>query len=156
MARLLVIITTARGTLEERLRGLESADDYLVKPYAFPELLARIHLRLRHTRQQQASQYRLADLQLDVCTRTVTRGERVIALTPREFELLAYLLDANGRVVTREMLARDVWRLRTVTSSMENVIDVHICRLRDKIDKDHPVRLLHTVRGVGFVMKEDS
>lgn len=150
-----ILITTARGGIEQRVRGLElGADDYLVKPYAFAELLARIHVQLRHQHQPPPRQ-RLADLVIDARTRTATRGGRLIDLTPREFDLLAYLLDANGGVVTRDMLARDVWRLHSWTRSMNNVIDVHISRLRDKIDKSHPARLLHTLRGVGFVLKEN-
>lgn len=150
-----VLITTARGGIEQRVRGLElGANDYLVKPYAFAELLARIHVQLRHPHPQTPRQ-RLADLVLDARTRTATRGSRQIDLTPREFDLLAYLLDANGGVVTRDMLARDVWRLRSWTRSMDNVIDVHVSRLREKIDKNQSARLLHTLRGVGFVLKEN-
>jgi DNA-binding response OmpR family regulator len=151
-----VIVTTARGRLEQRVAGLTAgADDYLVKPYAFAELIARIHVQLRHTRQQQTRD-QIADLKLDVLARTATRDNKPLELTPREWDLLVYLLAAEGRVVTREMLARDVWKVRSWTLSMDNVIDVHISRLREKIDRNHPVKLLHTVRGVGFALKEKT
>jgi DNA-binding response OmpR family regulator len=149
-----VIITTARGQLSQRLQGLETgADDYLVKPYAFAELLARIHVQLRHAQQQSARQ-RLADLEVDTVTRTVTRAGKALELTPREFDLLVYLLAAHSQTVTREMLARDVWKLLSWTVSLDNVMDVHISRLREKLDKNQPTRLLHTVRGVGFALRE--
>jgi DNA-binding response OmpR family regulator len=150
-----VIITTARGQLEQRLRGLATgADDYLVKPYAFAELVARIQVQLRRIRPAEGHRHRLADLEVNVVTRTVTRAGKVVDLTPREFDLVVYLLAARGQTVTREMLAREVWKLRSWTVSADNVIDVHMSRLREKFDKNQPVRLLHTVRGIGFALRE--
>lgn len=148
-----VIITTARSMVDDRIRGLESgANDYLVKPYAFGELLARINVQLR--RDPSAVGWQMADLTLDLRTRTAHRGGEPIDLTPREFDLLRYLMEHRGHTVTRDMLTRDVWQVRSRFTSMDNVIDVHISRLREKIDKGRQVRLLHTVRGVGFVMEE--
>ncbi|MCG3147820.1 MAG: Transcriptional regulatory protein CusR [Verrucomicrobiae bacterium] len=150
-----VLITTARGRVEERIVGLDAgADDYLVKPYAFGELLARIQALLRRSTGAQPVQQTLADLTLDLRTRTVQRGAEAIELTPREFDLLRYLLEHRGQTVSREMLAREVWQVRSRFTSMDNVIDVHISRLRDKIDKGRAGSLLHTVRGVGFVLEE--
>lgn len=152
-----VLITTARGELDERLRGLEGgAEDYLVKPYAFAELLARVRVLLRRTQPRAESTLRVGDLELDTLARRATRGGAPLDLTPREFDLLAHLALARGGVVTREMLARSVWQQRSWTASMDNVIDVHISRLREKVDKAATVKLLHTVRGVGFVLKEGA
>ncbi len=145
------IITTARSALERRLDAFETgADDYLVKPYAFAELLARIRIQLRHARQGQTTMFRVGDLEVDTVTRGVTRGGEPVALSPREFDLLAFLAASAGDVVTREMLARQVWHMRSWTPSLDNAIDVHISRLRDKVDRDPACRLLHTVRGAGF------
>jgi len=153
----LVLITTARGDLDERLRGLEGgAEDYLVKPYAFAELLARVRVLLRRTQPRAATTLRIADLEIDTIARRAIRTGRTLDLTPREFDLLVQLALAQGNVVTREMLVRDVWRLRAWTPSMDNVIDVHISRLREKVDQDQRLRLLQTVRGVGFVLKAAS
>jgi two-component system copper resistance phosphate regulon response regulator CusR len=152
-----VLITTARGELDERLRGLEGgAEDYLVKPYAFAELLARVRILLRRTEPRAGGTLRVSDLELDTLTRRATRAGAPLDLTPREFDLLAHLALARGAVVTREMLARSVWQQRSWTASMDNVIDVHISRLREKVDKTAPVKLLHTVRGVGFMLKEGA
>lgn len=154
-----VIITTARGSLDQRLTGLQSgADDYLAKPYAFAELLARIQIQLRHTRQRLEARLHVADLEIDHLTRTVRRDNEPIELTPREFEVLACLAAAHGQPVSRETLARQVWQLRCWTISMDNVLDVHISRLREKIDRHHSRKLLHTVRGVGYALRapEDS
>jgi DNA-binding response OmpR family regulator len=149
-----VLITTARGELDERLRGLEGgAEDYLVKPYAFAELLARVRVLLRRAQPRAESSLRVGDLELDTLARRATRGGTPIDLTPREFDLLAHLALARGAVVTREMLARSVWQQRSWTASMDNVIDVHISRLREKVDKAAAVKLLHTVRGVGFTLQ---
>lgn len=153
--RIPLIITTARGELEDRLRGLESgADDYLVKPYAFSELMARIRVQVRHAEQAETQDYRMADLHLNLRSRVATRGESHMELTPREFDLLAYLLENRGQVVTRDMLARHVWHVQSRMTSLDNVIDVHMSRLREKLDRGHEARLLHTVRGVGFVVRE--
>ena len=150
-----VLILTARDTVEDRVLGLDAgADDYLVKPFAFPELLARIRALTRRGRPEQALRLRLADLELDCITRKVTRGGREIELTVREFELLEYLLRCQGHAVSREMLARDVWKAAERATPLDNVIDVHIARLRQKMDAPFKKKLLKTMRGVGFVMKE--
>lgn len=149
-----ILILTARDTVEDRVQGLDSgADDYLVKPFAFPELLARIRVLLRRGRPDEALRLGLADLDMDLLTRRVTRGGRVMELTVREFALLEYLLRHDGQVVSREMLARDVWKEAARGTPLDNVIDVNIARLRKKVDQGFAVKLLHTVRGVGFVVR---
>jgi two-component system copper resistance phosphate regulon response regulator CusR len=151
-----VLILTARDAIQDRVLGLDSgADDYLVKPFAFPELLARVRARLRRGRTEQAVQLRLADLEMDVTSRKARRNGRSLELTAREFELLEYLLRHRGQIVSREMLARDVWR-ETRATPIDNVIDVHINRLRRKVDEPFDPKLIHTVRGVGFVLREES
>ncbi len=150
-----VLVLTARDTVEDRVLGLETgADDYLVKPFAFAELLARVRALLRRGRPEEALRVRLADLEVDPLTRTARRGDHPIDLTGREFELLDYLLRHQGQIVSREMLARDVWREPSRGTPLDNVIDVHITRLRKKVDRGFGPRLIHTIRGVGFLMKE--
>lgn len=152
-----VLILTARDTVEDRVRGLDSgADDYLIKPFAFPELLARIRLLLRRGRGDKQLRLKLADLEMDLVTRRVTRGEQSLELTAREFDLLEYLLRHDGHIVSREMLARDLWQTRERSTTMDNVIDVHIARLRRKVDGPFERKLVKTVRGVGFVLKEEG
>src|SRR5499433_3241711 len=151
-----VLILTARDTVDDRVRGLDDgADDYLVKPFALPELLARIRALLRRGRPDQILKLHLDDLQMDLMTRTVTRGGQTLELTVREFEVLEYLLRHLGHVVSREMLTRDVRRIATRATPFDNVIDVTIARLRRKIDDPFATKLLHTVRGVGFVLRRD-
>lgn len=155
--RTLVLILTARDTVDDRILGLDSgADDYMVKPFAISELLARIRVLLRRDRNEAGSQLQLADLSLDLITREAHRGGRLLDLTAREFDLLAYLLRHQGRFVTREMIGRDIWQEATRATPLDNVIDVHMTRLRRKIDRDFSDRLLHTIRGVGFILKKEE
>jgi DNA-binding response OmpR family regulator len=150
-----VLVLTARDTLDDRVRGLDSgADDYLVKPFAFAELLARVRALVRRGRVSDALRLSVGDLEMDLATRRVARGGRAVELTAREFELLQFLLRHDRQVVSRETLARDVWNEAARSAPLDNVIDVHIARLRRKIDFDQPVKLIHTVRGVGFVLRE--
>lgn len=150
-----VLILSARDRVEDRIQGLDAgADDYLVKPFAFAELLARIRALIRRGRGEEPLRFKVVDLELDLVTRKVTRGDRLIELTAREFDLLAYLLRARGQVVSREMLARDVWHEVQRATPLDNVIDVHMVRLRRKVDDGQTIRLLHTLRGVGFMLSE--
>jgi two-component system, OmpR family, copper resistance phosphate regulon response regulator CusR len=151
-----VLILTAKDTVDDRVQGLDSgADDYLVKPFAFPELLARIRALLRRGRPDQALRLQLKDLTMDVMTRRVTRAGQPLELTVKEFELLEYLLRHVGHVVSREMLARDVWHVTARATPLDNVIDVTVARLRRKIDDPFERKLLHTVRGVGFLLRSE-
>jgi len=155
--RLPVLILTARDTLEDKILGLDQgADDYLVKPFAFPELTARIRALLRRGKSEPGSKLRLGALEIDLMKRTVAREARAILLTAMEFAILESLLRNRGHVVTREMLAREVWKEAERATPLDNVIDVHIGRLRKKIDEPFGKRLLHTVRGVGFILSEDE
>ena len=152
-----VLILTARDGLDDRVRGLdEGADDYLVKPFALPELYARIRALLRRGRTDQVLRLKAGDLEMDLVTRSVTRADRTIELSAREFDLLEYLLRYSGQVVSKEMVARDVWRETGRATPLDNLIEVHIARLRRKIDDPFPTKLLKTVRGVGYVLKEDA
>jgi DNA-binding response OmpR family regulator len=139
------------------VRGLDAgADDYLVKPFAFTELLARIRALLRRGKPEFAEKLRLQDLELDVSRRTASRGGRLLDLTAREFDLLEYLVRNQGRVVSMEMIARDIWKESARFTPLDNVIDVHVARLRRKLDDQSARRLLHTVRGVGFLLDEEA
>ena len=150
-----VLILTARDGIDDRVLGLDlGADDYLVKPFAFPELLARIRALLRRGRPADVLRLKVADLELDTVTRKVSRGRRVLDLTARELELLEYLLRHQGHLVSREMLAHEVWKEPRRATPLDNVIDVQMARLRKKVDVDADQRLIHTVRGVGFILKE--
>jgi two-component system copper resistance phosphate regulon response regulator CusR len=152
-----VLLLTSRDAIEDRVRGLDTgADDYLVKPFAFPELLARTRVLLRRGRPDLGERLKLADLEMDVAQRTVVRGGKPVELTAREFELLQYLFANQGRVVSREMLARDIWKETARQTPLDNVIDAQIVRLRRKIDGQFERKLLHTVRGVGFVLREED
>jgi DNA-binding response OmpR family regulator len=150
-----VLILTARDGIDDRVRGLAlGADDYLVKPFALPELLARIRALLRRGRPSDVLRLKVADLELDLMARRVVRGGRLLELTGRELDLLEYLLRHQGHHVSREMLARDVWKEPRRATPIDNVIDVQMTRLRRKVDTEGTVRLIHTVRGVGFVLQE--
>ena len=150
-----VLVLTARDTLEDRVTGLDAgADDYLVKPFAFAELLARIRALVRRGRVSDAPKLAVGDLEMDLVTRKVLRTGKPVDLTVREFELLEFLMRYQGQVVSRETLARDVWKETARTTPLDNVIDVHIARLRRKVDLDQTVKLIHTVRGVGFMLRE--
>lgn len=140
---------TARDAVEQRVAGLDAgADDYLTKPFAFAELLARLRALLRREPLGQNTVLRVADLELDSATRTVTRAGQSIALTYKEYSLLEYLMRRANRVLTRSMIAEHVWDYDFDT--LTNVIDVHIRALRRKIDDPFPHKLIHTVRGAGY------
>ena len=146
-----VLVLTALGDVDHRVEGLRAgADDYLVKPFAYAELSARIDslLRRRQSAGAETTELRVGDLELNLLTREARRAGRVIELQPREFRLLEYLMRQAERVVTRTMLLEAVWDYHF--DPQTNVIDVHISRLRQKIDKHHPKPLLHTVRGAGY------
>lgn len=151
-----VLILTSHNTVEDRVTGLRSgADDYLGKPFSFPELLARIDALLRRVLPLPVStSINIGDLVLDTKTRTASRSGQAIDLTVREFDLLLYLAENRGRTVSREMLASDVWRESSRFTPIDNVIDVQIARLRRKIDDPYPLKLLQTVRGIGFSLRE--
>jgi two-component system, OmpR family, copper resistance phosphate regulon response regulator CusR len=150
-----VLVLTARDSLQDRVTGLDAgADDYLIKPFAFAELLARIRALVRRGRVTETPRLSIGDLEMDLVTRKVTRNAQPVELTVREFELLEYLLRYHGQVVSRETLARDVWKETARTTPLDNVIDVHIARLRRKVDLEQSIKLIHTVRGVGFMLRE--
>lgn len=149
-----VLILSARRSVDERVRGLEQGgDDYLTKPFALAELLARLRNLLRRSPAPQSDSIRLqvADLQLDLLRHEARRGDQLLQLTPQEFSLLEYLCRNTGRVVTRTMILDHVWRMRIDPAT--NVVDVHIYRLRNKVDHSGLTPLIHTIRGVGYVLK---
>jgi two-component system OmpR family response regulator len=151
-----VIVLSAKGTVEDRVRGLQTgADDYLAKPFAFSELLARLEALVRRGDGEAArTSLQVADLEMDLLTRAVRRAGRPIELQPREFRLLEYLMRHAGQVVTRTMLLENVWDYHF--DPQTNVIDVHISRLRSKIDKGFSQPLLHTVRGAGYMIRDGA
>lgn len=150
-----VLMLTARDGVEDRVRGLDlGADDYLTKPFAFAELLARVRALLRRGTLDSPDLLELADLRLDARARTVQRGGTRLALSAREFAVLEYLLRHAGAVVTRTQLAEHVWDDSYDAAS--NVIDVTVYHLREKLDRNREPRLIHTVRGVGYVLKADD
>jgi two-component system, OmpR family, response regulator len=148
------LILSALGQVDDRVKGLRAGgDDYLPKPYSFTELLARVEvLSRRGSGPAEESSYRVGDLELDRLSRRVTRGADKIDLQPREFRLLEYLMKHAGQVVTRTMLLENVWDYHF--DPQTNVIDVHISRLRSKIDKGHDKPLLHTIRGAGYMIRD--
>ena len=148
-----VLILTAKDTVEDRVHGLDSgADDYLVKPFAFSEVLARIRALLRRGRAESVATLRCDDLEIDLLAHKAARGGRSLELTPKEFDVLEYLARHRDRAVSREMLARDVWQVTARATPLDNVIDVTIARLRRKVDEPFERKLVHTVRGVGFLL----
>jgi two-component system, OmpR family, response regulator len=149
-----VLILSALGTVDDRVHGLKAGgDDYLTKPFAFAELLARIEaLSRRSAASSEATRLKVADLELDLLARRVTRAGRAIELTTKEFQLLEYLMRRAGQTVTRTMLLEGVWNLHF--DPQTNITDVHMSRLRNAIDKGFPRPLIHTVRGAGYVLKE--
>ena len=150
-----VLVLTARDTVEDRIAGLNSgADDYLVKPFAFAEVVARIRALVRRGRPTETLRLSVGDLEMDLVTRKVIRSGETVDLTAREYELLEYLLRHAGHPVPRETLTRDVWKETDRGTPLNNVIDVHIARLRRKIDVERSTKLVHTVRGVGFMLSE--
>jgi two-component system, OmpR family, copper resistance phosphate regulon response regulator CusR len=150
-----VLMLTARDAIEDRVLGLDTgADDYLVKPFAFAELLARVRALVRRGAPETTRRLRAGDLEVDVVGRSVVRGGKALDLTAREFDLLEYLVRHQGNVVSREMLARDVWKESARHTPLDNVIDVHMARLRRKVDDQFEEKLVHTVRGVGFIIRE--
>lgn len=152
------LILSALGQVDDRVKGLRAGgDDYLVKPYAFSELLARVEVLSRRRRgasRGEETVYRVGDLELDRLSHNVTVGGREVTLQPREFRLLEYLMKHAGQVVTRTMLLENVWDYHF--DPQTNVIDVHISRLRSKIDKGRATPLLHTVRGAGYMIRESA
>jgi two-component system copper resistance phosphate regulon response regulator CusR len=152
-----VLVLTAKDAIEDRVIGLDAgADDYLVKPFAFPELSARIRALLRRGKPEAPMTLQIDDLHMDLIGRIVRRGTQQLDLTTREYEVLEYLLRHRDQVVSREMLARDVWKEMVRHSPLDNVIDVHMVRIRRKVDEGFPTKLVHTVRGVGFVLKGEK
>jgi heavy metal response regulator len=147
-----ILMLTAKDAIKDKVRGLDAgADDYLTKPFAFEELLARIRSLLRKKSLQQKTRFQVDNLVLDTITHTVSRGESEIQLSVKEYSLLEYLMRNTGSVVTRTMIAEHVWDINFDTFT--NVIDVYISYLRNKIDRGHETKLIHTVRGRGYVLK---
>ena len=152
-----VLLLTSKDTLEDRVRGLDiGADDYLVKPFAFPELLARMRALLRRGNSDAVQVQKIGDLELNVALRSVIRAGESLELTAREFDLLHYLLINKDRVVSREMLAREIWKEVSRQTPLDNVIDAQMVRLRRKVDGQFEPKLLQTVRGVGFILREEQ
>jgi len=149
-----VIILSARRSIDDRVLGLaRGGDDYLTKPFAFSELLARLQALIRRaSRQPEPTRLTVGDLSLDLVSRQVFRAGAAIDLQPKEFSLLAHLMRNAGRVVTKTTILERVWDYHF--DPQTNVVDVVICRLRTKIDRDHPRKLIHTIRGVGYVLRE--
>jgi two-component system copper resistance phosphate regulon response regulator CusR len=148
-----ILMLTARDSLEDRVKGLENgADDYLVKPFNFSELVARVRALLRRSALQEVTRYTLADLELDVTTRRAQRAGRRLDLTAKELALLSLLMRRHGQIIPRAVLIDQVWGVNFDTES--NVVEVTIRRLRSKMDDSHAVKLLHTVRGMGYVLED--
>ena len=150
-----VLFLTAKDTVADRVKGLDlGADDYLVKPFDFSELLARIRVMTRHASGNRSNVFTLADLTVDTAAHRVTRGGEEIVLIAKEYAILEHLIRNRGAIVSREQLEDRIWNFEGAGNS--NNMDVYISRLRKKIDGDRPVKLLHTVRGIGWVLREES
>ncbi len=151
-----VIILSARKSVEDRVRGLEcGSDDYLTKPFAFSELLARVYALIRRaTGTKEATRIEIGDLSLDLIRKEVVRGGKKIELQPREFSLLEYLMRNAGRVVSKTMIMEHVWNYDFLP--MTNVVEARICILREKIDKGFDHKLIHTIRGAGYVLENPA
>ncbi|WP_339906870.1 heavy metal response regulator transcription factor, partial [Pseudomonas guineae] len=147
-----VLFLTARDAVEDRVKGLElGADDYLVKPFSYAELLARVRTLLRRGPPREVEQFQVADLHLDLLRRKVTRNGERLTLTNKEFALLHLLLSREGEVLSRTLIASHVWQMNF--DSDTNVVDVAIRRLRAKVDDPYPLKLIHTVRGMGYMLE---
>jgi len=151
-----VIILSAKGSVDDRVKGLQGgSDDYLTKPFAFSELLARVQALIRRASgMSEPTSISVEGLSINLLTREVTREGTKIELQPLEFSLLEYLMRNAGKVVSKTMIMEHVWNYNF--DPQTNVVEARICRLRDKIDKDFPTKLIHTIRGVGYVLKESS
>jgi two-component system copper resistance phosphate regulon response regulator CusR len=150
-----VLFLTARDAVRDRVKGFElGADDYLVKPFAFSELLARIRSLLRRGPVRQSTVLRLEDLEVDLARHRAQRSGRTLDLTPKEFQLLSFLLQRCGEVLSRTLIAEQVWDINFESDS--NLVEVHMRRLRSKVDEPFDAKLIHTVRGVGYVLEKRS
>ena len=151
-----VIILSAKGSVDDRVKGLQAgSDDYLVKPFAFSELLARVQALIRRASgASEPTRLKVADLSMDLISRQVIRADKSVELQPLEFSLLEYLMRNAGRVVSKTMIMEHVWDYNF--DPQTNVVESRICRLRDKVDKGFESKLIHTVRGVGYVLREDQ
>ena len=152
-----VLVLTAKDTVQDRVQGLDlGADDYVVKPFAFPELLARVRALLRRgSADYGSSKLSQDDLEMDVVARRVVRCGQQLNLTLREFEVMEFLMRNKGHVVSREMLAQEVWKVAARATPIDNAIDITVTRLRRKLDDPFDRKLLHTVRGMGFILGGD-
>ncbi len=150
-----ILFLTARDAVRDRVKGLElGADDYLVKPFAFSELLARMRSILRRGPARQSTVLRVADLEIDIARHRAQRAGCVLDLTPKEFQLLYLLLQRSGEVLSRTLIAEQVWDINFESDS--NVVEVHVRRLRSKVDDPFEAKLIHTVRGVGYVLEQHA
>ncbi len=150
-----ILMLTARDAVKDKVSGLNAgADDYLTKPFSFSELLARVRALLRRERNEKVDQLRVGDLELNMLNQQVRRDNETITLTNKEYGLLEYLMLNANQIVTRTMISEHVWK--EDFNSFTNVIDVHIRYLRNKIDKNKKKKLIHTVRGTGYILKEDN